>query len=78
VEIYQCIVHDKQALKTIALKMLNLRSSKYRQVVIVLYIYNNEKLTGSHKTFDEATCGKSNYIKSKQPVTGVKLMFQVM
>jgi len=27
-EIYQCIAHDKQALKTIAAKMLNLRLPK--------------------------------------------------
>jgi len=46
VEIYQHVAHYKQALKTIASKISNLRNIKI-EFVIVLYIHN-EKLTGLH------------------------------
>jgi len=40
VEIYQCVVHNKQALKATASKMSNLRLSKYYEVRLSLYSTN--------------------------------------
>jgi len=50
------LVHEKQALKTIASKMSNLSISNKRQGFILLYKHNNKQLTGPHKTFNWATC----------------------
>jgi len=58
VGIYQRRVHDKQALKIITWKMSNLvdmsnlRLSKWKGVVTLLYVHSNEKPTEPHKNFD--------------------------